>query len=117
MHNICDKIDFILDKIETIEEIISKVKITDALNDEKILRPAVLMHLMQVGESLNAIYRKTPDIVKKYDLEEDVKGAYNVRNFIAHDYEGVNLAIIESILRNNLQNLKIKIKDMKNECK
>jgi len=73
MHNICDKIDFILDKIETIEEIISKVKITDALNDEKILRPAVLMHLMQVGESLNAIYRKTPDIVKKYDLEEDEK--------------------------------------------
>ena len=33
-------------------------------------------------------------------LAEYAKAAYNVRNFIAHDYEGVNTAIIENIVRN-----------------
>ena len=33
--------------------------------------------------------------------EQDVKGMYDVRTFIAHDYEGVNLAIIEWIIRNH----------------
>ena len=97
MHNFYDKIDFILDKIEIIEEILSETKITEALNDEKIFRPAILMHMMQIGESLNSVYKKFPKLVEKYNLTEEVKGAYNVRNFIAHDYEGVNLAIIESI--------------------
>ena len=34
--------------------------------------------------------------MKKFN-DEDVKGAINTRNFIAHDYEGVNLPIIEFI--------------------
>jgi len=38
--------------------------------------------------------------------DEDVKGAINTRNFIAHDYEGVNLPIIEFIIRDRLPVLK-----------
>jgi uncharacterized protein with HEPN domain len=117
MRNFCDKVDFILDRINIIEKILLKVKITEALEDGIILRPAILMHLMQIGESLNSLNKKAPNLIKKYDLIEDIKGAYNVRNFIAHDYEGINLAIIESILRYNLKDLKNKLKELKNECK
>ena len=41
-----------------------------------------------------------------YIDKDDIKGAYAVRNFIAHDYEGVDLAFIESILRDKLFELK-----------
>ena len=36
----------------------------------------------------------------------DVKGMYDVRTYIAHDYEGVNLAIVEWIIRNGLPKFK-----------
>jgi uncharacterized protein with HEPN domain len=116
VYNICDKIDFVLEKISLSEEIPKENKITFALKDEKVLKPAILMHLMQIGESLNSIYKKFPELIEKYDLEDAVKGSYNVRNFIAHDYEGVNLAIIEMILRNEISKLKTKLKRVKNEC-
>lgn len=83
---------------------------------KKFFKPAILMDMMQIGESLNSVYKKFPELIEKFNLTEEVKGAYNVRNFIAHDYKGVNLAIIESILRNNLKSLKIKLKELKNEC-
>ncbi len=41
------------------------------------------------------------DILFAFD-DEDVKGMYDVRTYIAHDYEGVNLAIVEWIIRNGL---------------
>jgi len=46
----------------------------------------IMMGLLQIGESLNRIDR---EYLEKYNLLEDTKGAYNVRNFIAHNYEGV----------------------------
>ena len=118
MFNFCDKIDFIFEKIGVLEEIMNNHKITIALKDEKILKPAILMHLMQIGESLNSLDKKAKKIVEEYNLIQEVKGAYNVRNFIAYDYEEVNLAIIESVLRNNLLILEEKINRIKNEkCK
>jgi len=113
MYNICYKISFILGKIALLEKILKENKKTITLKDEKILKPEILM---QIGESLNSIYKKSPELIEKYDLEDAVKGSYNVRNFIAHDYEGVNLAIIEMILRNEISKLKTKLKRVKNEC-
>jgi len=43
---------------------------------------------------------------------EDLKGAIDTTNFIAHDYEGVNLPIIEFIIRERLPILKHKIHDV-----
>jgi uncharacterized protein with HEPN domain len=118
MSDICDRLMFIFERMRIIEDIISKKNITQVLEDEKLLRPAILMHLMQIGESLNSLYQKNKVLIEKFDLVNEVKGAYNVRNFIAHDYEGVNLAIVEMILRKNLPELKEKLKGIKNEyCK
>jgi len=41
-----------------------------------------------------------------------IKGSYDVRNFIAHDYEGVNKAIIEDIIRRYIPDLKSTIIDL-----
>ena len=85
------KIDFILD--------ICNIGIVKALEDEKITRPAIMMHLTSIAEQFSKI--KDTKILNNFD-DEDVKGAIDTRNFIAHDYEGINLPIIEFIIRERL---------------
>ena len=38
-------------------------------------------------------------------MSKDLKGIYDTRTFIAHDYEGVNLSIIETAIRYGLPEL------------
>ena len=89
------KISFILDICED--------GIVNALEDEKTTRPAIMMHLTSIAEQFSKI--KDNNILNKFD-ESDVKGAIDTRNFIAHDYEGINLPIIEFIIRDRLPILK-----------
>ena len=70
-----------------------------ALEDEKITRPAILMHLTSIAEQFSKI--KDRKILDKFN-DEDIKGAIDTRNFIAHDYEGINFPIIEFIIRDRL---------------
>lgn len=97
------KYEFILKMIDDIEYAVSRHEnVTEALSD-RVTKPAILMSLLQIGETLGKM---------SFDnqiLAEYAKGAYNVRNFIAHDYEGVNIAIIENIVRNLLAPLKDEI--------
>lgn len=106
------KLDFIIEMIENIEEIIKRHNgIVDTLEDFEG-QMAVLMGLSQVGETL----KKLDDIiVQGYDLVEDKKGAYYTRNYIVHDYEGIDLGFIENILRSYLPKLKEKIILIKSE--
>ena len=46
------------------------------------------------------------------DIELPVKGSYDVRNFIAHDYEGVDLRLIDNILRYLIPELKVTIESL-----
>jgi uncharacterized protein YutE (UPF0331/DUF86 family) len=34
--------------------------------------------------------------------KQDIKGSYDLRNYIAHDYEGVDLYIVENIIETRL---------------
>lgn len=104
------KIEFILEMIENIEKIIERHNgIVDTLDDFEG-QMAILMGLSQIGETL----KKLPnEIVEKYDLKKDKEGAYYTRNYIVHDYEGVDLGFIENILRVYLPNLKEKIFNIK----
>ena len=97
------KINFILDICED--------GIVNALEDEKTTRPAIMMHLTSIAEQFSKI--KDNNILNKFD-ESDIKGAINTRNFIAHDYEGINLPIIEFIIRDRLPILKDIIKNILN---
>lgn len=102
------KIYLIIEKIEYIEEIVSKCgKITIALNDMVTYRPAILMHLTAIAEQFNKLKQShANEILSEFDAD-DLKGLYDVRTYIAHDYEGVNLSIIEWIIREGLPKFKI----------
>lgn len=92
--------------IEDIEYTIKENgSLIDAINN-RIGKHALLMCLMQIGENLNKIEDET--------LKEKlpIKGAYDVRNFIAHDYEGVDVGLIENILRYLIPELKETIQEM-----
>jgi uncharacterized protein with HEPN domain len=104
------KVAFVLEMIENIEMVIARHgSITKALEDTLEARAAILMYLMQIGETLKKV--ELP-LLQKYDLEVEMKGAYDVRNFIAHDYDGVNIIVIEDIIRTNLPILKNRIETM-----
>jgi len=105
LDKICSKVEFVLEMIENIEKVINRHKgIVNALSDFES-QAAILMFLMHVGESLNKLYNLDNNLVLYID-KNDIKGAYAVRNFIAHDYEGVDLAFIENILRDKLFELR-----------
>lgn len=101
------KIYLILEKIEYIEEIVTNAgSITNALHDLTTYRPAILMHLTSIAEQFDKIKKSSNNTFLEYFEADDLKGIYDVRNYIAHDYEGVNLAIIEWIIRHILPKFK-----------
>ena len=108
MYNVddLDRLKLIAQKIEFILDI-CKIGIVKALEDEKVTRPAIMMHLTSIAEQFSKI---KDDALLNHFEKEDVKGAINTRNFIAHDYEGINLPIIEFIIRERLAILKYEIK-------
>lgn len=101
-----DRLEFILTIIEDIEFALTEFNgIVNSLN-HRVIKHSILMCLMQIGENLNKL---NDEILKK---ELSARGAYATRNFIAHNYEGVDLGVIEDILRDDLPNLKIKILEL-----
>ncbi|MEA1983636.1 MAG: HepT-like ribonuclease domain-containing protein [Campylobacterota bacterium] len=101
------KVYLILEKIDYIDQIVdNNGSITRALEESITQRPAILMHLTAIAEQFNKLKQEhADDILSEFD-DGDVKGMYDVRTYIAHDYEGVNLAIVEWIIRNGLPKFK-----------
>lgn len=98
------KLDFILVMIETIRFVCKRHGgIKKALNDIEG-QNAIFMCLIQVGEKL----KKIEDPVIKEKLP--VKEAASVRNFIIHEYAGVNIEIIHEILDSDIKELEKTIK-------
>jgi len=112
------KVYLILEKIDYIEQIVSKSgNITFALEDSVTSRPAILMHLTAIAEQFNKLKKShADDILSAFDAG-DIKGMYDVRTYIAHDYEGVNLAIVEWIIRNGIPKFKKQCQDIIKEKK
>ncbi len=95
------KIEFVIEMMEDIETYLTRLDSVTALLDDKMGFNATLMSLMQIGETLRKLQGKYTELDN-----DDIKGAYDVRNFIAHDYEGIRKSIIESIIREHLPKLK-----------
>lgn len=92
--------------IEDIEYTIEENSSLSKALENRIGKHALLMCLMQIGESLNKI--ESPSLKEKLPI----RGAYDVRNFIAHDYEGVDTGLIENILRYLIPELKMTIEEI-----
>lgn len=104
--NDCRRIETIIEKIEAIETIIQNYRgIAQALSDTLLAKPAILMHLVAIAEQFDKLKNNNAfEILSQFD-KKDLKGAYDIRNFIAHDYDGISLAIIETIIRDKLPEL------------
>lgn len=103
-----EKLDFIVEKIEDIESFKARYKSIEDLLNDVMGYDATLMSLLQIGETLNKLRDES------FAEKLPIKGTYDVRNFIAHDYEGVNKMIIEDIIRTQLPKLKQIILNIKN---
>lgn len=94
----------IAEKIEALYKIIDRHNgIVNALNDFEG-QPAIFMLLVAISEQFDKLNKQGAKVLEHFSVE-DIKGITSVRNFIAHDYDGVNLAIIEDDLRENMPEL------------
>lgn len=101
-----EKLHFILEKIEDINSFRQRFKSIEELLTDTMGYDATLMCLLQIGETLHKL--RNEDFASSLPI----KGTYDVRNFIAHDYEGVNKMLIEDIIRTHLPKLENTIKQI-----
>ena len=110
MSKFVPKAEFILEMIERIEMIVARhggvVKTLEDIEGEM----AILMAIAQIGETLQKI---DDELLDRYDLLRDKEGADYTRNYIVHEYEGVDLALIEHILKEHIPILKRKISNLR----
>ena len=103
-----ERLILINDKIKKIFEICEN-GIVAALNDETLKRPAILMHLVACNKQLQKIQDSGDIKALSIFTPENIRGLRGVKNATAHDYEGVNLSIIEDVIRDYLPNIKTNI--------
>ncbi len=97
------KINFILAIVE------ENGSISHALEDEQNSRASILMHLTSIAEQFDKLLHNGELEILSYFDKEDIKGSYNLRIYIAHDYEGVDLYIVEDVVRERLPIIKKRI--------
>jgi uncharacterized protein with HEPN domain len=102
-----DRLNNIVRKINFIENIVvSKNGIISALSDEENSRASIMMHLTSIAEQFDKLSKDGEfEILSKFD-KNDLKGSYDIRNYIVHDYEGLNLMVIEVVIREKLPKIK-----------
>ena len=110
-----ERVKTIKKKILFIEAIVLQYGSTiKALEDEQNSRASILMHLTSIAEQFDKLLHNGElELLSNFD-KQDIKGSYELRNFIAHDYEGVDLYIVEDVINtrlNIIKNSAIKILD------
>ncbi len=102
-----ERVKIIRKKIGFIDEIIQeKGSIQRALEDERSARAAILMHLISIAEQFDRLLHDSELEILAFFDKRDIKGSYDLRNFIAHEYEGVDLFIVEEVIRTRLPIIK-----------
>jgi uncharacterized protein with HEPN domain len=101
------KIKTIEKKINFIESIVKeKGSISKALEDEQNSRASILMHLTSIAEQFDKLMQHGEIEILSHFQKQDIKGSYDLRNFIAHNYEGVDLYIVEDVIEQRLPIMK-----------
>ena len=90
-------------KIGFINDVVAEYgSVHQALEDEAKGRAAILMHLTSIAEQFDKLLHNGELEVLSHFDKQDIKGSYDLRNFIAHDYEGVDLFIVEDVVKERL---------------
>ena len=97
------RIENIRRKILFIDNIVNEYgTVHKALEDEEKGRAAILMHLTSIAEQFDKLLHSGELEILAHFEKQDIKGSYELRNFIAHDYEGVDLYIVEDVIAERL---------------
>jgi uncharacterized protein with HEPN domain len=106
-----ERIRVIDKKIGFIENIVrNSGSIINALEDEENSRASILMHLTSIAEQFDKLLHAGElEILSNFE-KQDIKGSYELRNFIAHDYEGIDLYIVVNVIEGRLPVIKQGIK-------
>ena len=98
-----DRVKLIEKKIGFIQNIVNEYGSTEkALEDEEKGRAAILMHLTSIAEQFDKLLHNGElELLSHFD-KQDIKGSYELRNFIAHHYEGVDVYIVEDVIGERL---------------
>lgn len=98
-----ERVKVIAKKIGFIENIIrARGSIINALEDEENSRASIMMHLTSIAEQFDKLLHAGElEILTNFE-KQDIKGSYELRNFIAHDYEGIDLCIVENVIEERL---------------
>ena len=108
-----DRIRVIEKKIDFILTIVAeKGSVIEALEDEQNSRASILMHLTSIAEQFDKLLHNGELELLAYFDKQDIKGSYELRNFIAHDYEGVDLYIIEDVINERLKVIKKSVREI-----
>jgi len=101
------RIEIIKKKIDFIYNIVDeKGSIVKALEDEQNARASILMHLTSIAEQFDKLLHSGELEVLAHFEKQDIKGSYELRNFIAHDYEGIDFHIVEDVILERLPQIK-----------
>lgn len=101
-----DRVRVIKKKIIFIKAIVKDYdSVIKALEDEQNSRAAILMHLTSMSEQFDKLLHNGELEILAYFEKQDIKGSYELRNFIAHDYEGVDLYIVEDVINERLDEI------------
>ena len=97
------RVENILKKVTFIENIVKeKGSVIEALEDEQSARAAILMHLTAIAEQFDKLLHGGELEILSHFEKQDIKGSYELRNFIAHDYEGIDFCIVEEVIKERL---------------
>lgn len=97
------RLEKIVKKITFIKNIVDEYgSVSLALEDECKGRAAILMHLTSIAEQFDKLLHAGELEILSHFEKQDIKGSYDLRNYIARDYEGVDLYIVESVVSGRL---------------
>lgn len=104
---------FILDILEMIKRITHHSRKVGANFKNLSYYDSTLMRLQVIGECIKKLPKEN---LKKYP-EVDWNTFIKFREVVSHNYFRINHGILNDIIKNQLQKLKIAIKDMENKEK
>jgi uncharacterized protein with HEPN domain len=110
-----DRVQLIGKKVDYIQSIVKEYgTASKALEDEQNGRASIMMHLTSIAEQFDKLLHNTELEILGFFEKQDIKGSYDLRNFIAHDYEGVDLYIVEDVIAQRLPIIKKSVEKILN---
>ncbi len=100
-----------LSSIERIETYLANINSLPEFENNHLVYDAVLMNFMVIAECCE----RMSDELKEHHTEIEWRNIKSFRNFIAHDYFGLDLSEIWSVVQIHLPQLKIDLETILNE--